>query len=45
MVNDGAFGSLLFRGVDSMSIAGREIRTAVCGDEGESDGIFRKEMV
>jgi hypothetical protein len=45
MINDGAFGSLLFGGIDSVGIAGGEVRTAVCSDEGKSDGVFRKEMV
>jgi hypothetical protein len=45
MIDNGAFGSLLFRGVNSMSVTGGEIRTAVGGDEGKSDRVFRKEMI
>jgi hypothetical protein len=45
MINNGALGSLLFRGINSVSVAGREIRTAIGGDEGEGNGIFGKEVV
>jgi hypothetical protein len=45
MINNGALGSLLFRGVNSMGIARRKVCAAVGSDEGESDRIFRKEMV
>jgi hypothetical protein len=45
MVDNRALGSLFFRGVNSVGITRREVRTAVCGDEGKSDRIFRKEMV
>jgi hypothetical protein len=45
MINNRAFGSLLFRGINGVGIAGREVCTAVGGDEGEGNRIFRKEMV
>jgi hypothetical protein len=45
MINDGALGGLFFRGINSMGVARGKVRTAVGGDEGEGDGIFRKEMV
>jgi hypothetical protein len=45
MINNGTLGSLLFGSVDSMGITGGEVRTAVSGDEGKGDGVFRKEMV
>jgi hypothetical protein len=45
MINNGTFGSLFFRGINSMGIAGGEVRTAVGGDEGEGNGVFRKEVV
>jgi hypothetical protein len=45
MVNNGAFGSLFFRGINSMGVTGGEVRTAVGGDEGEGNRIFRKEVV
>jgi hypothetical protein len=45
MINDGVFGGLLFRGIDSMGIAGGKVRAAVSGDEGEGNGVFRKEVV
>jgi hypothetical protein len=45
MIDNRAFGSLLFRGVDSVGVAGGEVHTAVCGYEGKSDGVFRKEVV
>jgi hypothetical protein len=45
MIDNRALGSLFFRGVNSVGIAGGEIRTAVGGDEGKGNGIFRKEMV
>jgi hypothetical protein len=45
MINNGAFGSLFFRGINSMGVAGGNVCTAVGGDEGEGDRIFRKEVV
>jgi hypothetical protein len=45
MINNRAFGGLLFRGINGVGIAGREVRTAVGGDEREGNRIFRKEMV
>jgi hypothetical protein len=45
MIDNGVFGSLLFGGVNSVGIAGGKVRTAVGGDEGEGNGVFRKEMV
>jgi hypothetical protein len=45
MIDNRALGSLFFRGVDSMGVAGGEVCTAVRGDERKSDGIFRKEVV
>jgi hypothetical protein len=45
MINNRALGGLLFRGINSMSVARRKIHTVVGGDEGEGNGVFRKEMV
>jgi hypothetical protein len=45
MIDNRALGSLLFRSVNSVGIAGGKVRTAVCGDERKGDRIFRKEMV
>jgi hypothetical protein len=45
MINNGVFGSFLFRGINSMSVAEGEICTAVGSDEGEGDRVLRKEMV
>jgi hypothetical protein len=45
MINNGALGSLLFRGINSMGVAGGKVHAAVSGDEGEGDGIFGKEVV
>jgi hypothetical protein len=45
MINNGAFGSLLFRGINSVGVAGGKVRAAVSGDERESNRIFGKEMV
>jgi hypothetical protein len=45
MINNGAFGGLFFRGIDSMGIAGGEVHAAVSGDEGEGDRVFGKEVV
>jgi hypothetical protein len=45
MINDGVLGSLFFRGINSMGVAGGKVRAAVSGDEGEGDWVFGKEMV
>jgi hypothetical protein len=45
MINNGVLGGLLFRGVNSMGIAGRKVRTTVSSDEREGDRIFGKEVV
>jgi hypothetical protein len=45
MINNGTFGGLLFRGINSVGVAGREVCAAVGCDKGKGDGIFRKEMV
>jgi hypothetical protein len=45
MINNGSFGSLFLRGINSMGVAGGKVRAAVGGDEGEGNGIFRKEMI
>jgi hypothetical protein len=45
MIDNGAFGGLLFRSVNGMGVAGGKVRTAVCGNERKGDRIFRKEMV
>jgi hypothetical protein len=45
MIDNRALGSLLFRSVNSVGIAGGKVRAAVGGDEGEGNGIFGKEMV
>jgi hypothetical protein len=45
MINNGAFGSLFFRGINSMGIAGGKVCAAVGGDEGEGYGVLRKEVV
>jgi hypothetical protein len=45
MINNRAFGSLFFRGINSVGIAGGKVRAAVSSDEGEGNGIFRKEVV
>jgi hypothetical protein len=45
MIDNRAFGSLLFRGVNSVGIARRKVRAAVGGDEGKSNRVFRKEVV
>jgi hypothetical protein len=45
VINNGAFGSLFFRGINGMGIAGRKVRAAVGGNEGEGDGVFREEVV
>jgi hypothetical protein len=45
MINNGVLGGLLFGGINSMGIAGRELRAVVSSDEGEGDRIFGKKMV
>jgi hypothetical protein len=45
MVNNGTFGGLFFRGVNSVGIAGGKVRAAVGGDEREGNGVFRKEVI
>jgi hypothetical protein len=45
MINNGAFGGLFFRGINSMSVTGGKVCTAVSSDERKGDGVFRKEMV
>jgi hypothetical protein len=45
MINNRVLSGQFFRGINSMGIARRKVRTAVGSDEGESDRIFRKEMV
>jgi hypothetical protein len=45
MIDNGALGSLLFRGINSMGIAGGKVHAVISGDEGEGDGVFGKEMV
>jgi hypothetical protein len=45
MINNGMFGGLFFRGINSVGIAGRKVRTAVGGDEGEGDRVFGEEVV
>jgi hypothetical protein len=45
MINNGAFGGLFFRGINGMGVARGKVRTAVGGDEGEGNGVFRKEVV
>jgi hypothetical protein len=45
IINNGMLGGLLFRGINSMGVARRKVCAAVGGDEGESDRVFRKEMV
>jgi hypothetical protein len=45
MIDNGMFGGFFFWGVDSMGITRWEVHTAVGGDEGEGNGIFREEMV
>jgi hypothetical protein len=45
MIDNRAFGSLFFRGINSVGIAGGKVRAAVGGDEGKSNRVFRKEVV
>jgi hypothetical protein len=45
MINDRAFGGLLFRGINSMGIAGGKVHAAVGSDEGKGNRVFGKEMV
>jgi hypothetical protein len=45
VINNGALGSLLFGGINSVGVAGGEVRAAVGSNEGEGNGVFRKEMV
>jgi hypothetical protein len=45
MINNRALSSFFFRGVNGVSIARGEVCTAICGNEGEGDRVFRKEMV
>jgi hypothetical protein len=45
MVNNGAFGSFLFRSINGMGVARLKVRAAVGGNEGEGNRVFREEMV
>jgi hypothetical protein len=45
MIDNRALGSFFFRGINSIGVAGGEVHAAVSGDEGEGNGIFRKEVV
>jgi hypothetical protein len=45
MVNNRVLGSLLFRSINGVGVAGREVHAVVGSNEGEGDRVLGKEMI